>query len=209
LRRGAGVLTVLMALLAVPASLATADSFTPVRLAITVTPIARLHAPLSVEVGVSADAGVLDTSEGAVLIGVKLAGECGGTFETTPGVTLLHQKLNPQPGTGQAYVATAHGSGRPIAYGSQTVCVFLEDAAVGRVYANDESDQVNVSQPCTTAGARYDAAATALTRAQRQLRQARGAAARRRLEATIAKRKLTLSRAGRLGRSACGSRVPL
>jgi hypothetical protein len=203
------VLTVLLALLAIPASLATADSFTPVTLAITVTPIARLHAPLSVEVGVSADAGVLDTSEGAMLIGVKLAGECGGTFETTPGVTLLHQKLNPQPATGQPYRATAHGSGRPTAYGSQTVCVFLEDAAVGRVYANDESDQVDVSPPCTTAGARYDVAGTALARAQRQLRQTGGAGARRRLERTIARRKLTLSRAGRLGRAACGSGVPL
>jgi hypothetical protein len=196
-------------LLALSASLAAADSFTPVSLAITVTPVARLHAPLTVEVGVRADAGVLDTSEGAVLIGVKLAAECGGTFETTPGATLLHRPLNPQPTTGQAYSVIARGSGRPTAYGSQTVCVFLEDAAAGRVYANDESDQVDVSQPCTRAAARYDAAGKALIRAQRQLRRTKATAGRRRLKLTIAERRGTLNLDRRQGRSACGSGVPL
>jgi hypothetical protein len=212
LSRAAGalaVLTVLTVLLALPASPAAADSFTPVTLAVTVTPIARLHAPLRVEVGVRADAGVLDTSEGAILIGVKLAGECGGTFETTPGTTLLHRKLTPQPTTGQAYAANATGSGRPTAYGSQTLCVFLEDADVGRVYANDESDQVDVSQPCTLAGARYDAAGKALAAAQRRLRHTKRAAPRRRLQRTIAQRRRTLQLDRRAGRSVCGAGVPL
>jgi hypothetical protein len=200
---------VLTALLALPASLATADSFNPVSLAITIAPVARLHAPLSVQIGVSADPGVLDTAEGPMVIGVKLAGECGATFATTPGPTLLHQQLEPQPATGRAYSATAHGSGRPTAYGTQTVCVFLEDADVGRVYANDESEQVDVSRACTAAGARYDAARQALTRAQRRLRHTRGTAARARLRRTIAKRRRTLSRDRRRGRSACGSGVAL
>lgn len=209
MKPGAGLLAVFTALLALPASLAAADSFTPVRLAITVAQVARLHASLNVSVAVSADAGVLDTSEGSMRIGVKLAGECGGTFEATPGVTLLSQRLNPQPTIGQAYAATARGSGRPAAYGTQTVCVFLEDAAVFRVYANDESDQVDVTPACTTAAARFDTARAALARAQRQLRRTKGQAARQRLQGTIAKRKRTLSRAGHLGRSACGTGVPL
>jgi hypothetical protein len=87
--------------------------------------------------------------------------------------------------------------------------VFLEDADVGRVYANDESEQVDVSRACTAAGARYDAARQALTRAQRRLRHTRGTAARARLRRTIAKRRRTLSRDRRRGRSACGSGVAL
>jgi hypothetical protein len=208
-RAWSGTIAVLASLLALPASLAVADSFNPVRLAITIAPVARRHAALSVEIGVSANPGVLDTSEGPMVIGAKLAGECGATFATTPGPTLLHRQLKPQPTTGQAYSATARGAGRPTAYGTQTVCVFLEDADVGRVYANDESEQVDVSRACTTAGTRYDAARQALTRAQRRLRHTRGPAARARLRRTIANYKRTLSRDRRRGRSACGSGVAL
>lgn len=205
------MLAVLAALLVLPASPAGADSFTPVRLATTVAAVARRNAPLTVSVSVSADAGVLDTSEGPIRIGVKLAGECGGSFETTSGVTLLSQPLKPQPPTGKAYAATASGSGRPTAYGTQTVCVFLEDTDAGRVYAHDESGQVDVSPACTAAGSRYDTANRALLRAQARLRHTKlvRKAARRRLQRTIATRRAPLSRDLRLGRAACGSDVPL
>jgi hypothetical protein len=134
------------------------DSFTPVRLGITIAPVARLHQPLTVSVDVSADPSVLDNATAPLRIRVKLAQECGGTFSTTPGVTLLDQQLRPQPATGRPYDANASGSGRPTRYGDQTVCAFLEESGDNRMFANDTSNQVNVSRKCTTAAATYDAA---------------------------------------------------
>ena len=100
--------------------------------------------------------------------------ECGGDFQHTPGVTLINLALSPQPTSGKAYSGTVSDRGRPLAYGSQTVCAYLEDSTVGRVYANDESLTVNVTPQCTAAGRRYDAAAKALARARRQYRHAHG-----------------------------------
>jgi hypothetical protein len=199
----------LIAVLSLPSALATADSFTPVTLSIRATPVARLRVVFPVRVTVSADPGVLDTSEGPMRIEVKLAGECGGNFQTTPGTTLLNKQLQPQPATGRAYSATAAGSGRPKAYGSQTLCVFLQDTDAGRVYANDESNQVDVSRPCTVSARRYDSAQRQLRRAQRQLRRTRRRAARRRLQRTIATRKRTLNRDRRQARAVCGPGVAL
>jgi hypothetical protein len=151
-RRVAGTLAVLVLGLALLAASAGADSFTPVRLAITVASSAHVGTSLPISVTVSADAGVLDGSEGPLRIEVKLAGECGGDFATTPGTTLLNARLSPQPTTGKAYTATATGAGRPAATGTQTVCAFLEDSEVGRLYANDESDQVDVGPAVPSAG---------------------------------------------------------
>jgi hypothetical protein len=135
-----------------------ADSFTPVRLSITIAPVARLHQPLEVSVGVSADPSVLDDATGPLRIRVKLAQECGGTFSSTPGTTLLDQQLRPQPATGHAYEANASGSGRPTRYGDQSVCAFLEESGDNRMFANDTSNDVNVSRKCTSTAATYDAA---------------------------------------------------
>jgi hypothetical protein len=192
----------------VPAS-AGAGSFTPVRLNISLAPVARLGAPLRVTVAVTADPGVLDGSEGPMRIGVKLAGECGGSFQTTPGVTLLNAQLNPQPATGQAYAATARGAGRPTAYGVQTVCAYLEDTDVGRVYANDESETIEVSRACTAAADRYDAAERVLTRARRRLRHTRGRSARRRARRAVTRDARLAARDHRAARQACGPGVPL
>lgn len=164
---------------------ATADSFTPVRLGIKIAPVARLHQPLKVSVDVSADPSVLDNATGPLRIRVKLAQECGGTFSSTPGVTLLDQQLRPQPATGRAYDANASGSGRPNRYGEQTVCAFLEESGDNRMFANDTSNEVNVSRKCTTAAATYEAA--------------------RRRHA----RRSTLKADRRAARRACGPGVPL
>jgi hypothetical protein len=101
---------------------------------------------------------VLDNATTPLRIRVKLADECGGTFATTPGVTLLDQQLNPQPATGKPYGVNAYGSGAPTSYGERTVCAFLEESGDNRMFANDTSEQVNVSRACTTAAARYDTA---------------------------------------------------
>jgi hypothetical protein len=175
-------------------TLASADSFTPVRLAITINAIARLHIPLKVTVRVSADPGVLDNRTGPLRIRVKLASECGGTYQYTTGPTLLDERLSPQPSTGRAYVAVATGSGRPVGYGVQTVCTWLEEEGDQREFANDQSIQVDVSKACTRAAARYDAA-------RRRHRRAGGAGARRDRKRIAADRKAA--------RRACGPGVPL
>jgi hypothetical protein len=211
-RSGALALLAAIALLTstLLASGAGADSFTPVRMTVNVTPVARAHAPLKTTVTVSADAGALDIAQGSVRVGVKLAIECGGSFETTPGVTLLNAVLKPQPQTGVAYTGSASGSGRPVLFGTQTLCVYVEDS-VDRVYANDESGLVTVARACTSDASRYDAAEQALKASQRQLSHTkRGAKARRaRLTRTIAKRRKTANADQRAARHACGSGVPL
>jgi hypothetical protein len=204
-------LTVLGAMLALvaAAAVASADSFTPVTMSIGVTPIARLGAPLPVKVGVKADPGVLDTADGPLRVEVKLADECGGSFETTSGVTLVNAPLNPQPTVGHAYSGGARGSGRPVAYGTRTVCTYLEDTGSGRVYANDESVSTDVTPACTSAGLAYDRAARSLRAAQRSLRHARTRAARRRDRPLVARRQRALASARHRGVAACGSGVTL
>lgn len=137
---------------------ASAERFTPVRLQIRVAPVARARAPLRIAVSVSADPGALDNRDGPMRIRVKLAGECGGTYQETSGPVLLDKRLSPQPTFGHAYTATASGRGVPKVYGALTACTWLEDEGANRDFATDQSVQVNVSRPCTVAAARYDAA---------------------------------------------------
>jgi hypothetical protein len=197
-------------MLATAGATASADSFTPVTLSITIAPVARLRQPLKVTVAVSADAGVLDTRTAPLRIQVKLAGECAGVYPYTPGTVLLDQELHPQPSTGQAYSAGATGSGTPAAYGVQTVCAFLDQGgSYDLQFATDTSDTVDVSRPCTLRAAAYDHARRALVRAERQLRGARGRATRTRLRRLVARRGAGARTAGRAARKACGPGVPL
>jgi hypothetical protein len=168
-----------------PLTTAAADSFTPVRLHITIAPVARLHKRLAVKVHVTADPGVLDTRTGPLRVRVKLARECGGTYRYTRGDVLLDKRLRPQPTTGRAYSATATGAGKPTRYGEMTVCTWLEEGGDQRVFASSQSVQVDVSKSCTRAAARYDAA-----RRKKQSKQ-----------------RITADR--RRARRACGDGVPL
>jgi hypothetical protein len=170
---------------AIPAAAASGDSFTPVRLTVDATPVARLGKPLTVTVGVSADPGALDPR---MRVRVKLATQCGGTFQGTSGVVLVDKPLSPRPAFGHAYSGVVRGSGRPTAYGTYVVCTYLEEEGDNRMFANDNSVQTNVSKACTTAANRYDA-----------LRRSRSA--RRRKSQILATR--------RAARRACGPGVPL
>jgi hypothetical protein len=211
MRLRVGLLAVFAATLASSASLAAADSFTPVTLGIKVTPVARRQAQLPISVRVSADPGVLDNATTPLRIEVRLAAECGGSFETTTGTVLLNRALNPQPALGHAYSATISGSGRPTAFGGFTVCAFLEEQGNGhRMYANDTSNQVEVSPSCTAAASRFDAARRALGNADRQLRRAgKGSAARERAAKLVKTRTRKLGAARRAGTQACGAGVAL
>ncbi len=208
----ATVVTLLAGLvLASSAAIAGADSFTPVRLTITIAPTARLAKPLAIMVTVSADADALDSATAPLRIRARLAGECGGTFDTTPGPVLIDQQLNPQPATGHPYQATARAAGKPTAYGVRTVCAFLEEEGDNRQFANDTADppQVDVSKPCTLAARRYDRDRAALARVKRQLRHAKRRARRARLGKQVARQTRTVARDRRAARSACGQGVPL
>ena len=201
------------AVLASSGALAGADSFTPVRLAITIAPTARLAKPLPITVRVSADPGVLDSATAPLRIRAKLAGECGGTFDTTPGPVLIDKQLSPQPATGHAYQATAHGSGTPTSYGVQTVCAFLEEEGDNRQFANDTTDAptVDVLEPCTVAAGRYDAALAALKRTERKLRHTkrRAHAKRARLKRLAARERKVVAADLKAARAACGPGVAL
>jgi hypothetical protein len=153
-RRHAVVLAVLVVALAAAVA-AGADSITPVRLSIHISPVARRAQPLPARVVVSADPGALDAGA-TVWMRVKLAPECGGTFAGTRGDVLIDRPLSPQPATGRAYAGAASGSGRPRRYGTETVCVFLESAGDEREYATSQSVTLDVSRACTIAAARYD-----------------------------------------------------
>jgi hypothetical protein len=172
----------LAALVAAPAALlgaaasVDADSFQPVTLSVQVGSVARLGIPLRVSVRVTADAGALDDRSGPIRARVKLApGECGGYFESTTGRVLLDRALTPQPAIGEPYSGTATGTGRPVAYGLHTVCVYVTDDQ--RQFATDTTDyQVDVSRRCTRAAATYDRARRAHNRAAAaDRRRARGA----------------------------------
>jgi hypothetical protein len=182
-----------------PASLAGADSFTPVRLGITVTPVARRHVKLPITVQVSADAGALDPATAPLRLQVKLASECGGTYQYTPGTVLVDRRLSPQPTKGQPYSATVKGGGKPTAFGAQTVCVFLNEEGDNRTFASDQSTLVNVSKPCTTKATRYDKARRALRRLKRH----------RHTQRKLKRAKHKVRRTRKAARRACGPGVKL
>lgn len=177
-----------------PAAVA-ADSFTPVQIAVRIAPVARLHQPLRTSVTVSGDAGALDLRDGSIVAEVKLASECGGVFGATAGVALVDDALTPQPVPGEAYAGTVTRSGRPSAYGVQTVCVWVVDANEGRLFANREDLTLDVSKPCTLAAAAYD----------------KDAARARRIKAAsqLATARRTAATARRAAAKACGPGVPL
>jgi hypothetical protein len=175
---------------------AAADSYEPIVLATRIAPVARLQRPLPIAVTVSADRGALDDRSAPLRIEVKLAEECGGAYQDTPGVTLLDRQLRPEPQTGRAYRASFHGAGRPQAYGAQTVCEWLEEEGDNRLFASDQSLQVDVSRACTSRAARYDAARRALARAQRRHR-------------AVPRARRAAGAARRAARRACGAGVAL
>ncbi|HEX4107060.1 MAG TPA: hypothetical protein VHX88_02945 [Solirubrobacteraceae bacterium] len=192
----------------VPGSTAGADSFTPVRMQATVAPVARLDRPLAVTVAVSADAGVLDDRTAPLQVAAKLAGECGGTYQDTPGAVLLDAQLSPQPATGQPDQASASGRATPQGYGTFTVCVFLQEEGDDRQLATETDTQVDVSRSCTSTADAFDRDRDALAGTRAQLAHARGARRRRLWRLATRRRRATIT-AQRAAAHACGPGVSL
>ena len=171
---------------------ATADPLEPVTLTVSAPAAASRHAPVRITVAVAADPGVLDVRTGALRIRARLATQCGGSFTGTAGRTVIDRELSPQPAAGQAYTATVSGAHKPAAYGTFTVCVFLEEEGDNRQFATDTDSAVAVTHGCTTASDRY-------ARLKRQL-----AAARKRHARNVASLRSRAVRAKRTARAKCG-----
>lgn len=149
--------TALLAALGLLAGCATAsaDSLDPVSLSVSAPSVASRHAALRATVGVTADPGVLDVRAAPLRIRAKLAPECGGSFTGTTGPTVIDAALSPQPAAGKAYTATVTGKRKPAAYGTFTLCVFLEEEGDNRQFATDTDSTVAVTHTCTSASDRY------------------------------------------------------
>lgn len=126
------------------APLAHAD-IDPVRLTVTAPATARTGSTVAVSVAVAADAGALDPHVGTLRVGVRLAPECGGSFATTSGPTVVDAvALTPQPAPGASYSATIRGTATVPSSATLTACAYLLDDE-GRQFATDTDSAVVVS----------------------------------------------------------------
>jgi hypothetical protein len=126
MRRLAAALVVAAALVLSAAAVARVGG-EPVRLTIHSPNSVRVHDRFGVAVQVAASPGALDIAAKPLRVRVRLARECGATFGTTPGPTVIDQRV-PPPQAGARYRAAVKGKvriGRP---GRQTVCAFLVDS---------------------------------------------------------------------------------
>jgi hypothetical protein len=151
----------------------------PVELTVEANPgLVASKQPFTVRVGVAAEAGGLDIAAQPLRLRVKLEPECGGSFAGTEGATLIDRQLSaPQPGA--AYSATLSARARLGAFGTETVCAFLEDAQE-RQFATSTEEAVVVSRPCTVATRR-------LARLRKARHHAHGPKRRHRLNKRIRK----------------------
>jgi hypothetical protein len=157
-------LVVLAALVTASAASAQGEA---VRLTITAAPVVARDVRVGVRVAVDADPGAMNTADGPVRLRVKFAPECGSTFRSTPGPVVIDQRL-PAPGAASApYSASLRGEGVVAAFGSYTVCAFVEGEGDDRLYGADTETQFQATQACTTATRRHTHVVTALRRAVR------------------------------------------
>jgi hypothetical protein len=163
----------------------------PVTLTVSAPSVVAAKARFKLGVRIEAEAGALDIAARPLRLRVRMAPECGGTFDGTEGPTAIDRSLI-VPTNGAAYDASISARTRLTGFGTWTVCAFLEDAEQ-RQFATSTDTEVTVSRQCTVASKR-------LARARRALRRARHAhRARRR---TLAKK---VRRLARRKRGACRS----
>ena len=99
----------------------------PIRLAIHTPASVEAHHPFGVAVKVAAGRGTLDIAAKPLRMRVRLAPECGATFGTSPGPTVIDHRL-PPPQAGAPYRAAVKGRARIGRPGRRAVCAFLVDA---------------------------------------------------------------------------------
>jgi hypothetical protein len=145
--------------------------------------------PFKLEVAVEAEPGALDIAAQPLLVGVKLAPECGGSLVGTPGGALFEQTLPTVP-AGSAVNQTFSAQVTTSGSGTEVVCAYLQDSQE-RQFATDTEAEVTVlttgeaaaqQKQCTAATKRLTESRQNLKRlnkrirkVRRELRHARGA----------------------------------
>lgn len=106
--------------------------------------------PFKLEVIVEAEAGAFDIAAQPLLLGLKLAPECGGSFVGTPSPPVLERTLPTVP-AGSAFSQLYVAEVSTAATGTETVCAFLQDGQERQFATNTEAEVTVSSAPSATA----------------------------------------------------------
>lgn len=182
---GAGTGALLASLLAAVAALVAAGPAAaaleePVSVTATAPATVAAGTPFGLEVTVAAEPGALDIAAQPLLLRVRAAPECGGSFAGTEGPTLLDRTL-PAPSPGARYEQHVSATAKLGETGLETVCAFVEDSQE-RQFATDTEEELTVVPGCGVSGRRLAAinrklrgSAHQLRRVKQKLRHADGA----------------------------------
>lgn len=147
------LLAVLVAAVVLGALAATAAGQNPpVSITVGAPSVAPRGIPVQMSVAVAADPGALTyraTGPAPLWIRMRLARECGATFESTTGQVVLNRKLRPKPRAHVAYRHTFRVARRLQKFGTWTACAFLEEQGDDRLWAFDADTQIDVTRHCT------------------------------------------------------------
>jgi hypothetical protein len=165
----------------------------PITLDVSVPAVVASNVPFPVSVTVAADQGAL--GPGSFRVRVRAAGECGASFDSTPGTVLLDKPLGPG--------GKVSGKGLTHTFGSFTACTFLEQQGDDRLFAFDDTATFAVTHPCTTYSRRVISTRRALKKVRRQLRHTHRTGKRAALNRRAAKLRIKLHRAGKARKRAC------
>jgi hypothetical protein len=197
--RRAGVAAVLLLAFAQTAH----ASDEPVTLTVDGPSVAAVGVPFGLTTEVAADARVLDIRTAPLRIRVRLASECGGTFDTTPGTTLIDAELQPAPTAGKAYDQRFARTLTLPSLGTLTACAFLEEEGDNRMFAFDSSTQIALTKRCTTATKRVASSSKRVASARRALRHAHSRRAKQSDRRRLARAKTQLAHAKAGEKTAC------
>ena len=153
--------------LLLPTAAAARASDEPVTLSVSTPAVVASSVGFPVRVTVSSDPGALAGATAPLRVRVRAATECGGSFDSTPGVVLLDQPLGPS--------GRVAGSGMTHTFGTFTACAYLEQQGDDRLFAFDDSTSFAVTHPCTTFARRVVATKRSLRKVRKALRHAHGA----------------------------------
>jgi hypothetical protein len=138
----------------------------PVTLTVSTPGVVASNIGFPVRVAVSSDPGALDAATAPLRVRVRVATECGGSFDSTPGPVLLDKPLAPG--------GKVSGTGITHTFGTFTACAFLEQQGDDRLFAFDDSTSFAVTHPCTTFTRRVIATKRSLRKVRKALRHAHG-----------------------------------
>lgn len=175
----------------------------PVTLTVDGPSVAAVGVPFRLTTEVAADARALDARTAPLRIRVRLASECGGTFDSTPGTTVIDAELQPAPATGKAYDRRFARTLTLPSLGTLTACAFLEEEGDNRMFAFDSSTQIALTKRCTAAARLASERSKRVTSARRALRHAHGTRAKQRAGRRLARARTQLAHAEAGQKTAC------